>query len=141
MINLWHNLLGMKKYDKKWHVNDLHDELKEYQDETNLLKKWSELSDVVYTTTRGRWSGHNMVFPFKKWQYYLGIIYMIPKYTLRWLFFYRAGNKIKSPKPIHEVRNPRKTHKLHLIAERNDIDKNDFQKICEKQLKYWPLLP
>ena len=141
MINKWHDWLGMVKYDKAWHENDLQDELKEYYEENHLLKKWSELSDVVYTCTRGRWSGYNVPFPFNKWQFYLGAIYMFPKCTGRWLFFRSAGRKSGCKKDIHEVRNPRKIHKLHTIAKRNNLDKIKFQKTCEYQLKYWVLLP
>jgi len=66
---------------------------------------------------------------------------MIPKYSSRWLFFRLAGIKSSASKAVHEVRNPHKTEKLHSIAERNHLDKDKFQKICERQLKYWPLLP
>jgi len=134
-------MLGMVKYDKSWHQDDLADELKEYYDETRLFKKWSELSDVVYTCTRARWSGYNLKFPFSQIMFCIGVLYMFPKYTGRWLFFRSAGKKAGSTKPVHEVRNPKKTHKLHQIAERNNIDKDKFQVICEKQLRYWILLP
>ena len=130
----------MKKFDKQWHMSDLADEIAEYHEETKLLKKWSELSDVVYTCTRGRWSGHEIPFPFSKWQYFVGVTYMIPKMTGRWLFFRRAGKKAGAKSPVHEVRNPKKTEKIRTMAERNNIDPDLFQKICEKQLKYWPLL-
>jgi hypothetical protein len=66
---------------------------------------------------------------------------MIPKYSGRWLFFRVAGKRSKAAGVIREVRNPKKTHKLHLIAEENQIDPKLFQRICEKQLKYWLLLP
>lgn len=75
MINSWHNWLNMTKYGKKWHENDLQDELNEYYEEKKLIKKWSELSDVVYTSTRGQYSGHDIKFPFSKWRLYLGLIY------------------------------------------------------------------
>lgn len=141
MINKWHDWLDMKRFDKAWHRNDLAAELVEYHEETKIMKKWSELSDVVYTCTRGRWGGYEIPFPFKRWQFYVGSMYMFPKYTLRWLFFRAAGRKCGAKYDLHEVRNPRKTHKLHTIAERNDIDKHEFQRTCEKQLKYWLLLP
>jgi len=141
MIDLWHSLLNMVKFDEAWYRQDLTDELAEYHEEKNLLRKWSELSDVVYTCTRSNWSGHRLDFPFDRLSFLIGSIYMIPKYTGRWLFFRRAGKKSGAKKPIHEVRNPRKVHKLHTIAERYDLDKNEFQRICEKQLRYWPLLP
>lgn len=141
MINKWHSLLGMVKYDESWHKNDVATELEEYNQENNLIKKWSELSDVVYTCTRGRWSGYDLEFPLSKSGFYLGAIYMFPKYTSRWLFFRHAGKKARAHRPVHEVRNPRKTHKLDQIAERNDINKKLFQEICEKQLSHWILLP
>jgi hypothetical protein len=141
MINKWHDWINMKWHDKEWHENDLAEELTEYYEETKIIKKWSELSDVVYTYTRGRWGGYDIQFPFKKWQFYLGLVYMFPKYTDRWLFFRAAGRKAGAKNDLHAVRNPRKTHKLHKVAENNGVDKEKFQRICENQLKYWPLLP
>lgn len=141
MITKWHSLLKMTKYDKKWHKQDLSDELEEYYAETHPVKKWSELSDVVYTCTRGRWSGHDIPFPFSRWQFVLGSVYMIPKYSGRWLFFKSAGKKAGAKMTVREVRNPKKTYKLHIIAERYDIDPIKFQKTCEKQLRRWILLP
>lgn len=141
MISAWHSLLRMTKHDRKWHEADLADELGEYYAETKLLKKWSELSDVVYTCTCGRWSGHSIKFPFSWWQFVLGVIYMIPKYTGRWLFFRSAGRKAGAKKELHQVRNPKKTHKLHAIAEKYDLNPELFQTICEQQLKHWILLP
>lgn len=66
---------------------------------------------------------------------------MYPKYTSRWLFFRVAGKRSGAPRTVREVRNPRKTHKLHDIAAKNSIDPIEFQKICERQLRYWLLLP
>lgn len=141
MIYMWHSFLGMKKYDLEWHLQDLADELSEYHEPQNMLKKWSELSDVVYTCTRGEWSGHSIVFPFSRWMFFLGSIYMFPKYTARWMFFRRAGEKMNPNIIIREVRNPKKVNKLHNIAEMYNLDPNKFQIICEQQLKVWPLLP
>lgn len=141
MTKLWHNMLNMPKEDRAWHERDMADEMAEYFEDQNLIMKWSELSDVAYTCSRGRWSGHDITFPFARWQYALGVIYMYPKYTSRWLFFRRAGKKLGASKSVDEVRNPRKAAKLHSIAERYVLDKDDFQNVCEKQLKYWPLLP
>ena len=141
MIQKWHTWLDMPKHDKKWHIDDLNDELAEYYEKQSIIHKWSELSDVVYTCTRGIWSGHDIVFPFSKLHYVIGIIYMIPKHTSRYLFYKAAGKKAGSKIELHEVRNPKKTYKLHHIAEKYNIDKDKFQAICEKQLKYWLLLP
>jgi len=141
MIEKWHTLLGIKKHDLAWYESDLKDELSEYYNERKLIAKWSELSDVVYVCTRAKWSSHSIIFPYSRILFCLGVMYMIPKYTGRWLFFRVAGGKLKAQRPIREVRNPKKTHKLHLIAKENGVNVQTFQEICEKQLKYWPLLP
>src|SRR4051794_15827270 len=103
MINAWHGWLAMPKFDRAWHERDFADEVAEYHEQTKLLRKWSELSDVVYTCTRSKWSGHQIQFPFKRWQFYVGAMYMIPKYSGRWLFFRAAGKKVGSEHEIHEV--------------------------------------
>lgn len=142
ILQKWHDWLDQPKFDEQWHLDDMADELAEYQEETKLLKKWSEASDVVYTYTRSRWSGHGGVrFPLGRVAYMFGTIYMYPKYSLRQLFFQRAGKKAGMTERLVSVRNPKKTHKLHVIAADNNLDKEAFQAICEKQLKYWLLLP
>ena len=141
MIEKWHTLLGLEKHNAAWYKGDLKDEIAEYHDERRMIARWSELSDVVYVCTRAEWSGVYITFPFNKLLFYLGVFYMIPKYTGRWLFFRLAGKKLNAAKIIREVRNPKKTHKLHSIAEEYGVDVEIFQRICEKQLKYWPLLP
>lgn len=139
ILNAWHNWLDMKQFDRQWHVDDIADELQEYREARGLVDRWSELSDVVYTTTRARWVGFDDVpFPLARWQYYIGMIYMFPKYTLRWLFFRRVGRRFG--KEVHEVRNPRKVHKLCTIAKRYDIDAQAFTKMCEHQMKFWVFL-
>lgn len=141
LVNWWHSKLDMKRYDQAWHESDMADELAEYHEETRWLKKWSELSDVAYTYGRSLWDGCSVDFPLPKALYPLGLMYMFPKYTGRWLFFRRAGKKAGAKKAVHEVRNPQKVHKLHTIAERNDIDPVVFTEICQKQLRHWILLP
>ena len=106
MMNKWHDWLDMKQNNKQWYIDDLADEVTEYLEETNIIKKWFELSDVVYSYTSGKWAGYELSFPFKKWQYYLGLIYMFPKYTDRWLFFRYAGRKADSQNDLHELSNP-----------------------------------
>lgn len=128
LLNRFHTKLGMKKYDETWHETDMADELNEYQEAHGLIHLWSELSDVVYTYTRAIWSGHTTItFPFSKGKFYLGIIYMIPKYTLRWRFFKDLGNIISPGIDIREVRNPMKKEKLAAIAEKYNVDPAVFQ--------------
>lgn len=141
MIEKWHDWLNMPKYDQRWHDNDMQDELKEYQVEANILKKWSEVSDLVYTYTRAKWTGHKLDFPLGRFEYFLGVIYMFPKYTSRYLFFRKAGKKVNSQVVVREVRNPKRMQKLEEIAATYRLDKTKFSKTCKRQLRYWPLLP
>jgi hypothetical protein len=143
MITIWHSWLAMPGFDQAWHERDLADELAEYHEETKLLKKWSELSDVVYTCTRARWSGHALAFPLRRWQFWVGLPYMYGKYTGRFLFYRHAGKKAGANKVIRCVRNPQKLHKLDNILAEQDItvDKARLLAQCKKQLRFWPLLP
>lgn len=134
-------MINMPKEDRAWHEQDMADEMAEYFEDQSIIMKWSELSDVVYTCSRGRWSGHDITFPFARWQYALGLVYMYPKYTSRWLFYRRAGKKLGKPGVINQVRNPKKTAKLHTIADQYGLDKQKFQAVCESQLKHWLLFP
>lgn len=138
---LWHSRLAMPKYNLDWHEQDMADELKELNEADGLVHTWSEYSDVAYTYSRGKWSGHDISLPIAKTKYYLGLVYMYPKYSLRYTFYRSAGKSANSKIKLKEVRNPKKIHKLHTIADKYSIDKEQFQKTCEKQLKYWPLLP
>lgn len=136
----WHNLLDMPKKDEQWHKEDIADEYTELDEARGPINRWSEYSDVVYTVTRARWDGYDFASPLSKGLFLYGSLYMFPKYTLRYLFFRQAGKKLRSSRPLHEVRNPKKTHKLHHIASKYDLDPAKFAAICEKQLRYWPLL-
>lgn len=138
LIGLWHSWLDMKKYDLQWHKDDLSDEMRELQSETEFVARWSEYSDIAYTYTRASWSGHKLDRPISLWHFVFGLVYMFPKYTLRWLFFRWAGRKLGVE--IREVRNPRKQNKLATVAERYTVDPEKFVEVCQNQLRYWPLL-
>lgn len=141
IFTLWHTLLGMQKYDATWHQADIADEIFEYEQAKGFWERWSEVSDVVYTYTRARWSGHSqMSFPLPRHYLVWGALYMFPKYTLRWLFFITAGWLAKSKRAVREVRNPEKASKLDAIAKRYQLDERSFRRICQKLLKYWILL-
>ncbi len=134
-------MLGMPKYDEAWHQQDLHDELSEYREAEGWLDRWSELSDVAYTHSRAHWSGHsNIAFPFSRFQFVVGVVYMIPKYTLRWGFFRVLGHRFDSRLQISEVRNPRKLEKLDAIAKKYRLQSDAFQVEAKRLLRYWPLL-
>jgi len=131
----------MPKYDLVWHMQDMNDELEEFKEANGLICKWSELSDVVYTYTRAQWSGHKDIkFPFKKTSFYIGLIYMFPKYTLRWKFFSILGKKFDNNLKITEVRNPEKIKKLEEIAKKYNLDPVKFKIEAEKLMKRWIFL-
>ena len=131
----------MKKFSEDWHKQDIADEMKELEEAKGFLHRWSELSDVVYTVTRAHWSGHKRIkWPLKKWQYWYGIVYMFPKYTLRWLLFFIVGKTIDPKKRVAAVRNPKKPQKSHDTAVECGVDPEIFTKRVEKLRKIWPLL-
>lgn len=141
IVQKWHGWVKQPVYDRAWHEADVADELQELREARGLVHRWSEMSDVVYTVTRGHWSGHNLTYPIPRRQIMLGYIYMYPKYTSRTLFFRQAGRKAGAMQPLRSVRNPHKIHKLETIARENGLDPDLFVKICQDQLKRWPLLP
>ena len=139
----WHDWLALPKFTKSWYEDDLAGELSEYEAETKAIKRWSELSDITYTCSRARWSGYYLPFPLKRYQYWLGLIYMLPKYTNRFLFFRMAGRKAGANKDIRCVRNPNKLEKIdETIRDQNvEVDLEKLKNICQKQRRFWLLLP
>ena len=138
LINKWHTKLSMPKYDLAWHKKDIADELKELEEASGLICKWSELSDVVYTYTRAKWSGHQDIeFPFNKTKFVLGSLYMFPKYSLRWKFFNRLGKGFNKDLNITEVRNPQKIEKLKDIALKYNLDPARFTEEANRLIKNW----
>jgi hypothetical protein len=140
LIKYWHSILDEPKESLEWHQNDVNDELQELAESKGFIHWWSELSDVAYTYTRGKWSGHDLKRPINFWLFSFGLIYMFPKYTLRWTLYYSVGKKFDKKLKITEVRNPRKSEKLKVIAERYGIDPIEFEKEIKKRMKYWILL-
>ncbi len=141
LINKWHSYLNMPKNNLAWHKQDIEDELIELKEAKSLIYKWSEISDVVYTYTRAKWSGHTEVnFPLSKGHFYIGLLYMFPKYTLRWKFFRVLGKQFDNNLKITEVRNPKKNEKLDVIAERYFLDKTLFKMKAKKLSKRWIFL-
>jgi hypothetical protein len=139
-IYLWHDMLNMPKYDEAWHRQDMADEIAEYWEAKGFIDVWSELSDVAYTYTRAKWSGHGSItFPFSNTRYFAGLLYMFPKYTLRFWFFRKLGKKLDKDLKISEVRNPKKVSKLAVIAEKYNLDPEPFTSEAKKMLRYWVL--
>jgi len=136
IIHKWHTRLDMPKNSIEWHIQDVADEMQELSEARGLVNRWSELSDVAYTYTRAHWSGHTDIQrPISYPKYVAGLIYMFPKYNLRWKFFYLVGQKLDKSKMVREVRNPQKLHKLHHIAEKYNFDRDDFEAEAKKLMK------
>ncbi len=141
LINKWHSYLDMPKNDLAWHEQDILDEFNELKEAKGVIDTWSEISDIVYTYTRARWSGHkNLKFPIHKLYFLIGIVYMFPKYTLRWRFYYILGKRIDKKLELREVRNPKKIEKLKVIAEKYNIDKEILINEAKKLKKKWIFL-
>lgn len=141
IINYWHSILDMPKMDVDWHKNDILDELKELEEADGLIHKWSELSDIVYTYTCARWSGHKTIeCPLNKICFFVGLFYMLPKYTLRWKFYRVLGRKINKNIKITEVRNPEKIEKLSVIAQKHNIAPEQLINEAKKLKKKWIFL-
>jgi hypothetical protein len=136
LIHRWHTTLNMPKYDEAWHVQDIADELAEYHEARGLVEKWSELSDIAYTYTRTNWSGHtNVILPISKPKYYIGLLYMFPKYTLRWRFFRALGHHFDKNLHLTEVRNPKKLEKLESMAQKHNLDPEQFKAEAARLLR------
>jgi hypothetical protein len=141
IFNTWHTKLNMPKYSLDWHLQDIQDEYGELLEAKGFINRWSELSDIVYTYTRARWSGYKEIkFPCSKFEFFWGSLYMFPKYTLQWKLFRKAAKKINPNSNIAEVRNPKKIHKLDDIAKRNNLDPDKFKAEVQKLLKKTILL-
>lgn len=132
----------MPKYDEAWHRADMADELAEYKESNGFIDTWSELSDVAYTYTRSKWSGHHTIdFPLSNIKLIVGLIYMFPKYTLRFKFFRELGHQFDKNLNISEVRNPKKIKKLKVIAEKYNLDPDEFMNRAIQLMKHRMFLP
>ena len=141
IINKWHSILDMPIKDYYWHQADVLEELRELEEAEGLINKWSELSDVAYTYTRAHWSGHTDIeFPFTKTNFYIWLLYMFPKYSLRYGFYRVLGKKIDKNVKLKEVRNPKKIDKLKHIALKYNLDPEKFTKEAKKLMRRWVFL-
>lgn len=136
----WHRILGMNFKDLEWHQRNISEEFNELQEAQKFIERWSEYADVAFTITRARRDGYDVFRPISQLAFLYGSVYMFPKYTLRWLFFRRAGKRVNPNSRLCEVRNPKKIHKIEHIARKYDINPKKFSDQCQQQLKHWPLL-
>lgn len=138
IINKWHSYLDMPKYDLAWHERDINDELSELNEASGFVDVWSELSDIAYTYTRANWAGHKDIkLPISKANFYFGLLYMFPKYTLRWKFYVALGKKMDKNLKLREVRNPKKIEKLKRIAEKYNLDEKKLTSEAMYLMSRW----
>lgn len=141
LINKWHSILDMPKKDFDWHQADIFAELKEFDEAKGMINKWSEISDVTYTYTRAHWSGHTDIkYPLTKIHFYVGLLYMFPKYSLRYKFYRILGKRIDKNAKLKEVRNPKKIEKLKHIARKYNLDEDKFEQEAKKLMAWWVFL-
>lgn len=126
----------MPKHDAAWHEQDIADELQELREARGIVNIWSELSDISYTYTRAHWSGvKDIKLPVSTFHYHIGLLYMLPKYQLRWKFFVILGSKLDKNVKVREVRNPQKVYKLEHIAGKYGFDKELFVSEAKKLMR------
>ena len=142
ITHLWHTILDMPKRNEKWHEDDVKKELEEYREAKGFFECWSEVSDVVYTYTRAKWSGYKKIkWPLSWLLFWCGWIYMFPKFTLRWLFYFWIGRRLGAKRKVTEVRNYKKEEKLRYIARKYKLDEKAFISKVRKLARFWIFLP
>jgi len=70
----------------------------------------------------------------------LGLMYMFPKYTLRY-FFWRAVGRGCGGVAICEVRNPNKAHKRAAIARQYGVEVDVLERSYQRTRVFFFLLP
>src|SRR4051794_27791116 len=95
LIPGWHRRLALQQYPKSWHRNDIRAEMTEYRqlsatERSCSVAAVSELSDVLFTSSRAHSAGHAVPHVSDKFSTpVLSILtcYMIVKYSLRYALY------------------------------------------------------
>lgn len=147
LLRRWHDKLGLSRQNSRsWHINRIREERGELHAAKTNLEKISEASDVFFSISRSRYDG----FPLLKLPHpvtppcnVLVYVYMVAKFTLRWMFYRRVATYCHSTgcKSVREVVNPSKDAKLAEVASRHNIDPSELIRVARKLRRVWPLLP
>ncbi len=151
MLSVFHAALGLRRHDATWHRADLRGEIAELREAVGQHDRLSEMSDVVYTASRGIAAGHHLpaltrLLPHatSRW---CAIAYMCLKYTLRFGLFASAGaltpyiSKVAPPRAmVRTVRNPAKLSKVGDIAREFGRSPEIFAARVILLKKIWPIL-
>lgn len=137
-------MLGLPRQTKSWYRDRLKEESRERRLASTRCHKLSETADVFYIISRAQHDNYPLrQLPRFSHGHLLVYAYLIPKYTLRWLF-YRLASRLcghADPLSVREVVNPAKSSKLHQVASRHGISPIEFRQVCLRLRFVWPLLP
>lgn len=143
-LKLWHGGMGLQRQVPcSWHGDRLREEEQELGEARTYLEKLSEASDVLFTISRAQHDGFD-IRPLPSLydrKYTLAYLYMVGKFSSRWLFYMTASLLLRAPHAVREVVNPTKNEKLLQVAIRHQVDPVRFTRVCLKLLRIWPLLP
>ncbi|KAM3528252.1 hypothetical protein NHJ13051_002515 [Beauveria bassiana] len=145
----WHSFLGLARQRPSWYRDRLREELQERREAVTLLQKLSETADVFYILSRATHDGYPLqqsVPPFRPMRHHMLIYaYMILKYTSRWLFYRVAAamacRSASASSEVREVINPAKNKKIGEVAARHGLDAVEFERVCCRLRRFWPLFP
>ena len=146
LLKRWHGMLGLSQQSPPtWYRDRLREELTERRIAKTPWQKFSETSDVYFSSSRAQYDG----FPVRKLPSFVTsrhipvYAYMFAKFTLRWKFYRTAAILCNAPRydMVREVVNPSKDQKLGEVASRHKIDPAEFKRVGRQLRRVWPLLP
>ncbi|OAA36542.1 hypothetical protein BBO_08124 [Beauveria brongniartii RCEF 3172] len=145
IVMRWHSFLGLARQRPSWYRDRLREELQERREAVTLLQKLSETADVFYILSRATHDGYPLqsVPPLRSMRHMLIYAYMILKYTSRCLFYRVAAMASRSANAseVREVINPAKKKKIGEVASRHGLDPVEFERVCSRLRRFWPLFP
>src|SRR5579872_2065172 len=132
-ITCWHQWLGMPIREPEWYQQDYEEEYQEFLKANSYIERLSEASDLAYILTRSHCqcgpqnllkNTFQLCSQVGWWTLIGGLLYMIPKYTLRSLFYRHLGFCLGIS--LRDVRNPTWNKVSRLLASQ-DINSSILQ--------------
>ena len=146
LLKGWYKSLGLiPQTSPGWYRDRLREELVERRYAETSWRRLSETSDIFFTITRAEYDGFSLrSSPSLSSTRYISVyMYMISKYSMRWLF-YRAAAYMSGARRLDlmcEVVNLARDRKLEEMAQRHHLDPNSFKELGRQLRRVWPLLP
>lgn len=143
LVQRWIRRLSLtRQLSRTWHRARILEELQERRMAISTLQKLSETSDVLFSIYRAQ---HDGVFlrrlPLPLSFHHLPVcVYMIAKFSLRWLFFRMAAllSQEKNYRAVCEVINPSRNHKLVQVAVRHRMSSTFVRKCMNSEFRIVP---